>query len=523
MRYNLGGNAHRNIVDEVNMPQDTLQVHYEHLEQAASRLTGEADRIEAVYKQVYQQVDRLRQDGWISEESDVFYNEMDNDFLPRVVRLIRALDATSDGIKQMITIMTDSEEQAANQLRNQTTTVPIVNGGGSSSRRGAGLTDPFRDLWDRDGNTIRIQDTETTPMTDEQRTALEALGIEIPDGMEITSEQAQAVLDYYEDNPGILETDVPFDEAFEAVGIALRLEDMGVNLTSSPYNPTTWSAAELRVLDQTFTEMAQNAADIFIDKYGMEALIAVAYEMGLPPERVNDAALMLLADGNVNVQLDSGHENTNSVAYLRDNGAGYGMRMAREVQVPNPNVEGGMETKTIRFDSRDYTLLPSSVNPGPPFVVDNMLAPEYRTETTTTTWYGLASTGSVILSDYIVNEGVGRTLPSAYGTFTSQGLIAHEFSHLIEFQATEAERTALGTSTEGLNEEPRSTNDDFERRADIITNGLLGELKDDPLDRYETFIESRYEANYDADDYNFEDVPPEYLEDVPNYDPPQET
>ncbi|MCU0498754.1 MAG: WXG100 family type VII secretion target [Anaerolineae bacterium] len=513
------------------MPQDTLQVQYEQLEQAASHLTGEADRIEAIYKRVYQQVDRLRQNGWISEESDAFYNEMDNNFLPRVVRLIRALDATADGIKQMIVIMADSEEQAANHIRHQTTIMPIVTSNNGGSRpRGLGLNDPFRDLWDHDGNMIRIQDTETTPITDEQLAALEALGIEIPDGANITSEQAQAVLDYYEENPGILSTDMTFNEAFEAVGIARRLEDMGISLTDSPYNPNTWSVEELRVMDQTFTEMAENAAAIFIAQVeaqpgaeagdGMEALIAVAYEMGLPPERVNDAALMLLADGNVEIRLDSGHGNTNSVAYLPDEGSGYGMRMVRTVDVPN--AEGGTTPQNIRFDSRDYTLLSTSANPGPPFVVDNMLGPDYRTETRTTTWYGLASTGSVILSDYIVNEGVGQTLNSAYGTFTSQGLIAHEFSHLIEFQATEAERTALGTSTDGLSEEPRSTNQDFEIRADIITNGLLGELSGDQLDRYETFIESRYDDNYNAGDYNFDDVPQEYLDDVPNYDPPQE-
>ena len=144
--------------------------------------------------------------------------------------------------------------------------------------------------------TIRQQ--EIPPILDSQRDRLTELGVEVPDNAEITQEEAQEIIDFYETNPNLLE-DMDLDSVRESLEIIERSSSLGFEVALSEYNPLAWNVERLRIINEVLDTMSETAANRFRSTYGDQRLIALARAMGLQDEQVNDAALLLLISGDV--------------------------------------------------------------------------------------------------------------------------------------------------------------------------------------------------------------------------------
>ena len=94
------------------MSAPTVQANYEQLSQIATTFDENADLVNQQLRRVMQQIDQCRQGNWEGSHADAFYARMDNDVLPGVQRLFRALGEANDVTNQIIRIFEAAEEEA---------------------------------------------------------------------------------------------------------------------------------------------------------------------------------------------------------------------------------------------------------------------------------------------------------------------------------------------------------------------------------------------------------------------------
>jgi len=305
-------------------------------------------------------------------------------------------------------------------------------------------------------------------------------------------------------------------------------------------------------------QMTSSAAEVFTRTYGEEALIAVAYDMKLPPERVNDAAFRLLVESGREISYDDGVGPSSSVAYVTNNDTRIWRRWTEAITRTEEGRKGQpVEVIPYMYDpfrpsgEGDYDgylntrNLPASkgvcANYDGELPTDNdeidQACPRTRFGGQDVVWYGRASGMSVVISDQIfASEEDTLFVGIGDNTFTNIGLLAHEFSHLIYFdnagiadntlayrQFAEAD-AADNIASWALSQEARSSNSPEEVRPDIIANGLLGNLNDANSSRFDNFLQAVYDARYVPTAYNIdkkdEEAYQEYLESIPWYKPP---
>lgn len=104
------------------MPRDVIQANFEQLEQIAQHFSERADNTQQVLQTVRRCMDDLQKDGWWGVGADAFYAEMEDDVLPRVVRLQNALTRASETTRRIAEILGDAEEHAAGGFKDSSGT-----------------------------------------------------------------------------------------------------------------------------------------------------------------------------------------------------------------------------------------------------------------------------------------------------------------------------------------------------------------------------------------------------------------
>lgn len=462
------------------MGASIILVNYEQLEQISALLRGLIDQHQALHRRLELQSEALHGGGWVSEESPAFYAAMEAQ-LARYKRLIAAWDEAEMRVKELRQTFSDAEEEAAKVAQR-----------------------------------IGMMVAQLRPMTDLQRAQLKGFGIVIGENESILTSQAQSVIDFMTQNPDLLAEGMTFAEVVESIGIIDRMEGMNIYLGISPYHPVPWQIEQLRVMDETLDQMGQVAADQFIADYSQAELIKVAYSMGLPPERVNDAALMLLMEGERTIYLDEGVNTPrgDTVAYT-----------GRFDQDGNPYVyqaypeNAPLTASLIRYDPETFEVVEilRRGDPPPIFQQGQIIPPEQRDivmgNSRNVRYLGLARNNDVYLVNDLFGEG---SLTGMYQTtFEDQHLVNHEFNHLILFGASLQALNLLGVSTEGFDVHPRSSNEASEIQADMLVNGFYGLLEGDQQTRFNSFLSQLYIERYNSLEYATVEVPQSYIELIP--------
>ena len=90
-----------------------VRAEYDSLGDAANRFGQEAERIDKIAQNLARGENSLRRNNWVGQGADAFYKEMDGSVLPAFRRLEKALEESSQFIKQISKIFHDAEQEAA--------------------------------------------------------------------------------------------------------------------------------------------------------------------------------------------------------------------------------------------------------------------------------------------------------------------------------------------------------------------------------------------------------------------------
>ncbi|MCU0498692.1 MAG: WXG100 family type VII secretion target [Anaerolineae bacterium] len=96
---------------------EIIQTNYEQLAQIAQLLQQRAELLEDFQRQFRQKVEQLEADGWRGLGAEAFFEEVNNDFLPRFRRLYQSLQTASQSITQIGDTLQQAEEEASNTFR----------------------------------------------------------------------------------------------------------------------------------------------------------------------------------------------------------------------------------------------------------------------------------------------------------------------------------------------------------------------------------------------------------------------
>lgn len=89
---------------------DTIQVQYEELTQIQRKFNQLSDDVSQVSKNLSNKVETLRDDGWQGRGSDAFYNEVSDEVMPAIKRLLQALNRAGVTTNQIASTFNEAEE-----------------------------------------------------------------------------------------------------------------------------------------------------------------------------------------------------------------------------------------------------------------------------------------------------------------------------------------------------------------------------------------------------------------------------
>jgi WXG100 family type VII secretion target len=99
------------------MPAPRVRGDSDELATIAQQFGREADAIQQSIQRINQQVDQLQSGDWIGEGAGAFYREMEQDVFPALKRLATALALSDRTTRRIISILENTDEEAARLLR----------------------------------------------------------------------------------------------------------------------------------------------------------------------------------------------------------------------------------------------------------------------------------------------------------------------------------------------------------------------------------------------------------------------
>ena len=98
------------------MAAETVSIDYEQMRQIQNEFDDECTTIDQVYKRISEQMETLRSGEWQSEAASKFYDDMDNEVMVAMTRLIKALSRAAEVSNTIISELEAAEEDAGNMI-----------------------------------------------------------------------------------------------------------------------------------------------------------------------------------------------------------------------------------------------------------------------------------------------------------------------------------------------------------------------------------------------------------------------
>lgn len=113
------------------MPAPVVAAKYDELRNIAQSFNDQSEIIDGVFQRVLNQFDVLQAGAWQGINANRFFDEMESEILPALIRLTHALKKSDETVRRIITILQEGEEEAAAYFG--------ANGGAGAGRIGGGL------------------------------------------------------------------------------------------------------------------------------------------------------------------------------------------------------------------------------------------------------------------------------------------------------------------------------------------------------------------------------------------------
>jgi WXG100 family type VII secretion target len=482
-----------------------VQADYERLQQIAQRFIKQAEQTQHVTQRVKDEMGRLQQ-SWEGKGADAFFREMNQVFLPAIVRLQKAFAQTAQTVTRIATTMQDAETEAANLFKGTSST----SGGSTFTGYGGGYGDAGGTTSNLLNNDYPAYDEggeepqSSSELSEAQIAALAELGITVEDLAGATPEEIQNVIDFLNDtrtgnddtfgriSTPILDTGIYTGaELVEAVAILEQLSAAGMEFGQSNFYPTTWSLDELRQAGNTLETMADGATEAYIAEYGIEGLTNLASYYGLPPHLAHYGPLMSLLHLESGETFEIRRDSGNNVSYIDSvNGHDSAPRATYRTRTDTNN-DGVINDQDNWGSWIDYHPQDATHTADANTQVVNPVV-----------WYARYD-GNAITFGNMALDGTNAE------KFTDESLFAHELSHRM---ATYTDYSNFSTSAgdnehaegtydnEGYENVPRTSEQWYEQTPDLLANGLLGTFTQDEAgeerqEDYESVITGIFEAN----------------------------
>lgn len=96
---------------------DKIEANYETLENVANIFQQNQDQLNNMMQNIQSKMETLLSEGWIGRGSEAFQAEMTDEVLPKLNRLVNAMDEASSVTRRIIQTMEESEDRAGQFFR----------------------------------------------------------------------------------------------------------------------------------------------------------------------------------------------------------------------------------------------------------------------------------------------------------------------------------------------------------------------------------------------------------------------
>jgi WXG100 family type VII secretion target len=104
-----------------------IRADYDELANIANELGQESQAVEQLASQIVNLVGQLQSGGWIGRGAEAFYGEMQDLVEPGMRRLIRALEDSSNAVKQISNIFSQAEQDASGLFSRDSASITPIN------------------------------------------------------------------------------------------------------------------------------------------------------------------------------------------------------------------------------------------------------------------------------------------------------------------------------------------------------------------------------------------------------------
>jgi len=96
---------------------DQVKIEYEQMQNIISVFDDHSQQSQQVLQRVSAQVDVMRSGSWVGANADRFYQEMDNEALVALQRLVNAFQQLTESSSEIVRVMQNAEEEASTIFR----------------------------------------------------------------------------------------------------------------------------------------------------------------------------------------------------------------------------------------------------------------------------------------------------------------------------------------------------------------------------------------------------------------------
>jgi WXG100 family type VII secretion target len=96
---------------------DKTALDFQQLEQIAKKFQQEADELNQQLNNSKGQVENLHGSGWVGRGSDKFFEEMEQQVLPAMGRLVNAMHMTANILNNIMNVYRQAQEEASNPFK----------------------------------------------------------------------------------------------------------------------------------------------------------------------------------------------------------------------------------------------------------------------------------------------------------------------------------------------------------------------------------------------------------------------
>lgn len=100
------------------MPAEVISVDYDQMRTLRTEFDDACTRMDEVYRKINDQIETLRGGEWQADSATKYYEEMDNDVMLGMSRLVKALSRAAEVTNEILNEIDVAEEEASNMIPN---------------------------------------------------------------------------------------------------------------------------------------------------------------------------------------------------------------------------------------------------------------------------------------------------------------------------------------------------------------------------------------------------------------------